>query len=164
MASLNGLYIPGDGRTTLLDKEFMQTINFLLQWAQDHNKEESSHFPVVATSYGFLSMLRGQLRDDEELIPMKEEQVCKPLSQNLNLMPDHTYTYDEINVKDLEKLFKPYGEVINCNIVKDNETGKSKGFGFTEMPIEIEAKNAIDKLHGSMLLSKKIRVKISNKL
>ena len=58
---------------------------------------------MVATSYGFLSMLRGQLRDDEELIPMKEEQVCKPLSQNLNLMPDHTYTYDEINVKDLEK-------------------------------------------------------------
>ena len=30
MDKVNGLYIPGDGRTTLLDKEFMQTINFLL--------------------------------------------------------------------------------------------------------------------------------------
>jgi len=103
LAQLNGLYIPGDGRTTLLDKEFMQTTNFLLKWAQDHNKEEGSHFPVVATSYGFLSMLRGQMRSDDELIPMKEEQVCKPLSQNLNLMPNQTFTYDEIEVKTLEK-------------------------------------------------------------
>ena len=68
-----------------------------------------------------------------------------------------------INVKDLENIFKPYGNVINCNIVLDNETGKSKGFGFAEMTTEIEAKNAIEKLHGSLLINKKIRVKVSNK-
>lgn len=59
LAQINGLYIPGDGRTTLLDKEYMQTVSHLLSWAQGHNTEKSSHFPVVATSYGYLNMLRG---------------------------------------------------------------------------------------------------------
>ncbi len=67
-------------------------------------------------------------------------------------------------VKELEKVFSPYGDVLNCDIVLDSETGKSKGFGFAEMPKEIEAKKAIEKLHGSLLLKNKIRVKVSNKL
>ena len=48
-------------------------------------------------------------------------------------------------VKELEKVFSPYGDVLNCDIVLDSETGKSKGFGFAEMPKEIEAKKAIEK-------------------
>ena len=35
-----------------------------------------------------------------------------------------------INEKGLENIFKPYGNVSNCNIVFDNITNKSKGFGF----------------------------------
>ena len=69
-----------------------------------------------------------------------------------------------INEKGLKSVFKPFGEVSNCSIVIDNETGKSKGFVFAEMPIEEEAKSAIEQLHGSLLLNKKIRVKVSNKI
>lgn len=64
-----------------------------------------------------------------------------------------------INEKGLEKIFKSYGNVNNCNIVLDNITNKSKGFGFIEMSEEEDAKNAIYKLNGSILLKKKIRVK-----
>jgi len=44
------------------------------------------------------------MRSDEELIPMAENQVCKPLSQNLNLMPDQTFMYDEVEAKTSKRL------------------------------------------------------------
>ena len=69
-----------------------------------------------------------------------------------------------INEKGLENIFKLYGNVSNCNIVLDNITNKSKGFGFIEMSEEEDAKNAIYKLHGSILLKNKIRVKRVNNL
>ena len=37
-----------------------------------------------------------------------------------------------LTVNELEKMFNAYGNVESCNIVTDDETGKSKGFGFIE--------------------------------
>ena len=67
-----------------------------------------------------------------------------------------------LTVNELEKMFNAYGDVESCNIVTDDETGKSKGFGFIEMPVESEAEKAIEKLHGTKVLNEKIRVKRSN--
>ena len=67
-----------------------------------------------------------------------------------------------LTVNELEKMFNAYGDVESCNIVTDDETGKSKGFGFIEMPEEREAEKAIEKLHGTKVLNEKIRVKRSN--
>ena len=67
-----------------------------------------------------------------------------------------------LTVNELEKMFNAYGNVESCNIVTDDETGKSKGFGFIEMPVEREAEKAIEKLHGTKVLNEKIRVKRSN--
>jgi RNA recognition motif-containing protein len=67
-----------------------------------------------------------------------------------------------LTVNELEKMFNAYGDVESCNIVTDDETGKSKGFGFIEMPVEREAEKAIEKLHGTKVLNEKIRVKRSN--
>ena len=67
-----------------------------------------------------------------------------------------------LKVNELEKIFNAYGDVESCNIVTDDETGKSKGFGFIEMPVEREAEKAIEKLHGTKVLNEKIRVKRSN--
>ena len=39
---------------------------------------------------------------------------------------------------DLGELFEEFGEVISAKIVMDRETGRSKGFGFVEMPNEKE--------------------------
>jgi len=38
------------------------------------------------------------------------------------------------NPEDLEAAFAQYGQVTSAKIVKDKETGRSKGFGFVEMP------------------------------
>jgi len=47
---------------------------------------------------------------------------------------------------DLEKAFAQYGTVLKVNIVKDRETGRSRGFAFVEMADGAEAATAIKQL------------------
>lgn len=61
--------------------------------------------------------------------------------------------------QQINELFTPFGELEYCNLVLDNETGKSKGFGFVEIADEKKALLAIVKLNGLVLDGKKIRVK-----
>ena len=60
---------------------------------------------------------------------------------------------------ELRELFEGYGSVQSCNLVMDKETGKSKGFGFVEMPKQGEGKAAMKNLNGSMVDESVIRVK-----
>ena len=48
----------------------------------------------------------------------------------------------------LKELFEQYGQVSSVKIVTDRDTGRSRGFGFVEMPNDDEGKNAIAKLNG----------------
>jgi len=66
-----------------------------------------------------------------------------------------------IDEQDLEKLFKVHGNVTACNLVLDDKSGTSKGFGFVEMELEEEAMVAIEKLHGTKVNKIKIRVKLA---
>src|ERR1700748_116367 len=50
---------------------------------------------------------------------------------------------------DLTQLFEAYGEVSSVKIINDRETGRSKGFGFVEMPDDESAQQAISALNGS---------------
>jgi RNA recognition motif-containing protein len=49
--------------------------------------------------------------------------------------------------EDLTQLFSEHGTVARAQVVLDKETGRSRGFGFVEMPNEAEAKAAIDALN-----------------
>jgi RNA recognition motif-containing protein len=49
--------------------------------------------------------------------------------------------------EDLREFFTPYGEVISAEVVRDRETGKSKGFGFVVMKDANAARKAIAELH-----------------
>jgi len=59
----------------------------------------------------------------------------------------------------LQELFKAFGTVQFCTLIKDKETGRSKGFGFIEMPKAGEAKAAMKSLNGKDVDGSKIRVK-----
>ncbi len=63
--------------------------------------------------------------------------------------------------QEIRILFSAHGSVTECNLVLDQETGKSKGFAFVEMPDESEAKSAISVLHETRVAKNKIRVKIA---
>ena len=52
------------------------------------------------------------------------------------------------NSGDLEALFAQYGEVESAAVITDRETGRSRGFGFVEMP-DAAAGEAIENLNGS---------------
>lgn len=60
---------------------------------------------------------------------------------------------------ELSKLFIPFGTVSSTTIVMDKQTGKSKGFGFIEMPIEKEALLAIKKLNKTKVNGQTMSVK-----
>ncbi|MEH6453556.1 MAG: RNA-binding protein [Psychromonas sp.] len=59
----------------------------------------------------------------------------------------------------LKSLFTEHGLVQSCTLVLDQKTGKSKGFGFVEMPRVGEAKAAMKNLNGYKLAGSFIRVK-----
>jgi RNA recognition motif-containing protein len=60
--------------------------------------------------------------------------------------------------EELERLFEPYGIVNRVQIVTDRDTGRSRGFGFVEMPDATEAQAAIDGLNGTSLEDRTLTV------
>lgn len=69
----------------------------------------------------------------------------------------------ETTEAELLALFKEYGDVQYCTLVMDKATGKSKGFGFVEMPRAGEAKAAIKELNAREIGGNIIRVKKAEK-
>ncbi len=64
--------------------------------------------------------------------------------------------------EDLEKAFAQFGQVSSAKIVKDRDTGRSKGYGFVEMPNDEEALKAIAALNETELDGRAIVVKPAN--
>ncbi len=54
-----------------------------------------------------------------------------------------------IGEDDIRKVFEPFGEVGEINIIIDRMSGRSKGFGFVEMVSEDEGNKAIEELNGT---------------
>jgi RNA recognition motif-containing protein len=66
-----------------------------------------------------------------------------------------------INDADLNELFTEYGEVSSARVINDRETGRSRGFGFVEMPNETDGQKAIDELNGAEYDNKVISVSVA---
>ncbi|MBN1625967.1 MAG: RNA-binding protein [Deltaproteobacteria bacterium] len=64
----------------------------------------------------------------------------------------------EVTDNELKEAFKAFGQVETVKVIKDNETGRSKGFGFVEMPDNAEAQAAIDGLNDKELKGKAMKV------
>lgn len=58
----------------------------------------------------------------------------------------------------LRDAFEAFGEVTSAKVITDRETGRSRGFGFVEMPDEEEAQAAIRALNGAELDGRQLKV------
>lgn len=59
---------------------------------------------------------------------------------------------------ELREAFAAYGDVSSVKILTDRETGRSRGFGFVEMPNQSEGEAAITQLNGKELSGRTLRV------
>lgn len=64
-----------------------------------------------------------------------------------------------VTEEELKELFEAFGKVQSCNLVIDQVSGDSKGFGFVEMPKPGEAKAALKNLNYKDIDGYKMRVK-----
>ena len=64
----------------------------------------------------------------------------------------------ETTEEDLKIAFEPFGKIDSVKIIKDSDSGRSKGFGFVEMASKVEGQSAIDGLNGKELKGKAINV------
>ena len=60
--------------------------------------------------------------------------------------------------EDVLQLFAPFGEVLNCSLPLERDTGRKRGFAFVEMADEAVESTAIDGLQGTELMGRPLRI------
>ncbi|MDZ7682469.1 MAG: RNA-binding protein [Fodinibius sp.] len=64
----------------------------------------------------------------------------------------------KVSDQELQEMFVEFGEVTSAKVIKDRETGRSKGFGFVEMTSDEDAQAAIDELDGAEIDGRTLKV------
>ncbi|PVU88290.1 hypothetical protein BB561_005931 [Smittium simulii] len=64
----------------------------------------------------------------------------------------------ELTEGDIICIFSQYGEIVNINLVKDKDSGKSKGFSFLQYEDQRSTILAVDNLNGAKVLGRTLRV------
>ena len=60
--------------------------------------------------------------------------------------------------EDVMELFSPFGEVSNCSLPLERDTGRKRGFAFVEMADEAVETSAIESLQGAELMGRPLRI------
>ena len=60
--------------------------------------------------------------------------------------------------EDVIELFSPFGEVANCSLPLERDTGRKRGFAFVEMADEAVEASAIESLQGAELMGRPLRI------
>lgn len=63
-----------------------------------------------------------------------------------------------VSNEDLEQLFASHGTVVSAQVIRDRDSGRSKGFGFVEMSSDQEAQAAIAALNGNSIGGRNLTV------
>ncbi|QQG43328.1 MAG: RNA-binding protein [Candidatus Daviesbacteria bacterium] len=67
----------------------------------------------------------------------------------------------EVDDNKLAEIFSQAGTVVSAQVIKDRDSGRSKGYGFVEMSTEEEAQKAVQTLNGSDVSGRQIVVNIA---
>ena len=63
-----------------------------------------------------------------------------------------------VSESDLRRAFGAYGQVASAAVIRDRDSGQSRGFGFVEMPNDAEALAAMEKLNGTDFGGRKLTI------
>jgi len=63
--------------------------------------------------------------------------------------------------EDLKQLFAAFGEVISAKVIKDRDTGRSRGFGFVEMSSDEHANKAMESLNDKEVEGRRMSVTVA---
>ena len=66
-----------------------------------------------------------------------------------------------VDDQKLQEAFEEHGEVVSAKVIKDRETGRSRGFGFVEMASQDSANSAITALNNAQLGGRNIVVNVA---
>lgn len=90
----------------------------------------------------------------------EDRDVDRYLEENNLYISNLSYnTKDE----DMEKVFQPFGHITHCKIIRDHNSGKSRGFGFVTFKEAAEAEKAKNALDNTDLDDRKIRIEIARR-
>lgn len=67
----------------------------------------------------------------------------------------------DVGEAELRKAFEEFGEVTEVRLIMDKFSGKSKGFGFIEMPSKEEGEKAISELNGKEFMGRDMSVNVA---
>ena len=66
-----------------------------------------------------------------------------------------------VQEEDLQKRLEEYGAVDSVRVIKDRETGRSRGYAFAEMPDDEEANRAIAELNDQTFEGRRLIAKVA---
>ena len=66
-----------------------------------------------------------------------------------------------VGENDLRNAFEQFGQVTEVRLIMDKFSGKSKGFGFVEMPSKDEAEKAINEMNGKEFMGRAVTVNVA---
>jgi RNA recognition motif-containing protein len=67
----------------------------------------------------------------------------------------------DVTEDELREAFAPFGEITEIRLIMDKFSGKSKGFGFIEMPSKEEAEKAIEEMNGKEMKGRAMTVNVA---
>lgn len=67
----------------------------------------------------------------------------------------------QVQDEELKQLFASFGEVQSAKVIKDRESGRSRGFGFVEMSSDEQANKAMSALNNKEIEGRAIAVSVA---
>ena len=106
--------------------------------------------------------VRVSVRWFESTLPHKGNEIRNKKTPKINKMKIFVAKLAfKTTSEDLRALFEQYGTVESCKVIMDHETGRSKCYGFVEMPYDDEAYKAIVETDETVFMGNELQVKKS---
>ena len=113
---------------------------------------------LILSSQGLVIFIRGRLTPDlSHACAITDAGVRRKMEAKL-YVGNLSYSTTEDNLRNL---FSQAGTVASVALIKDRDSGQSKGFAFVEMSNQAEAQNAISMLNGHYMGDRELRVSIA---